>query len=139
MDQGQDLGVLDGFGEETGHIDLLADHVGRGFVGDAGGDDDDRDLLVFILLEELEHLKTAQDGHHPVQDDQVHLFLIDRGHAVLAVVAEIDAEALQLEEGFQVDADGFIVVDDEDELVLGVGLVRHGNEACILMSRTPSM
>src|SRR5687767_9766040 len=122
---------LDEFVEVEGLEDRIADR----FVGDlvdaalaGGGEDDDmRAPFRKVLADLLDELVTVEAGHHEVEEDEVEsAVVVDLLEAGSSILGQVDIELHPLEHGLQEDANGQVVVDDEDPASSSVDLAyRH--------------
>ncbi len=77
------------------------------------GKDDDGDVAI-ELTDPLEGFDAVQFGHHEVEDDEVVFFATDLVLDEGGVTEGGDLETVTFEQGLDILADGFVVIDDED-------------------------
>src|SRR5712691_8200188 len=126
--------------------DRVADRVLRDLVDAAlsggGADDDVRTLVGRIGLSDLlDELIAIHAGHHEVEEDEIeaavlpHFFQSDG-----AVLGQLDVELHPLQNGLQQNADGQVIIDDEDMTPRAVEFSygHHLDPKCINAKHIPS-
>ena len=87
---------------------------------------DDRELPLFGgLAHALKHFDAGEAWHHYVEQDEVVRCRRDARECIGAIDGEVDGHAMTPQPPGEAFAVGLVVIDDEDEGVLGV-IVGHG-------------
>ena len=99
--------------------DRIADRVDRNLIHapfSGGGEDDDvRSLPLIPLAYLLDELVPVETGHHQVEEDQVEpAILLQLLQTDRPILGQVDVELHPLEDRVKKDADGKIVIDDEN-------------------------
>src|SRR6185503_265767 len=104
--------------EVEGLEDRIAHRVPRDFVHAAfagGGEDDDVRALAMLPADLLDELVSVQPRHHQVEEDEiVAAVLMQLVETRGAVFGELDLELHSPQHGLQQNANGKVVVDDEN-------------------------
>src|ERR1044071_825112 len=107
--------------------DRVAHRVRRGLVDAAlagGGEDDDvRPPVGKHVADALDELVAVHARHHQVEEDQVEAAVMaELVEADLAVLGKLDVELHPFQDRLQQDANGEVIVDDEDPSATSVDL-----------------
>jgi hypothetical protein len=122
---------LDEFVEVEWLEDRVADRFVRNLVDAAlagGGEHNDmRAAFWKVLPDLLDEFVAVEPRHHEVEKDEVELAVVlDLLEAGSSIFGQVDVELHALEDGLKEDANGQVVVDDEDPASSSVDLAyRH--------------
>lgn len=108
-----------------------ADRVGRDLVdaplARGGKDDDVRAMLGETFPDLLDELVPVEAGHHQVEEDQIDMAIaLELVEPDRPILRQLDAEFHPPQDSLKKNADGQIVVDDEDASSRAVEFVHGG-------------
>src|SRR5215212_7649531 len=121
--------------------DRGADRMARDLVHAAaagGGEDHDVRPRVVPLPHLVDELVAVEAGHHQIEEDQIdRTVLLQFLESDRTVLREVDLELHPFQDRLQQDANGQVVVDDEDLLATAVEFVMHWHRRSVCSRSHP--